>query len=186
VNWVDAVILAAILSTVFEGAAKGFLRTGIGFIALVCGFLFGMWLYPYAGGFWQNAPPYRANLQGFAAVFVAILILGAIVEWGLGKLRKDQSKSWMDRIAGAGVGLVRGVVGATVVLLIVLAFMPKPMPRPVRDSRLAPTMLSTARVFAESAPPEIKEGFRLGCEDLERITPPPIRKHMPRLPESEI
>jgi membrane protein required for colicin V production len=186
VNWVDVVILAAIVVTVFEGAAKGFLRSGIGFIAMVCGFFLGMWLYPYAGGFAQKLPPHWANLQGFAVVFVLVLVVGAIIEWILGKLRKDEGKSWIDRLAGAGMGLVRGVVGATVVLQMVLAFMPKPMPRPVRDSRFAPAMLSTARVLAESAPYEIKEGFRRGCEELENITPPPVRKHLPRLPVTEI
>jgi len=57
----------------------------------------------------------------FAALFVATLIVGGIVAWGLSKLVKWVGLGWLDGMLGTLFGMLRGVL--VVLVLVVLAGM---------------------------------------------------------------
>ena len=183
-NWLDLCLILVIAISVIEGLLKGFARTAVGFVAAGCAVLCGLWLYRPMG-FWLR--PYldskaAANAVGFAVVFVAIMILGAVAERLLAQFVHHTDLTWLDRGLGGAFGVVRGLLGAVIAVLLFMAFAPGPLSRPVTDSRFVPCLVSGARVMANAAPDEVRDGFRRARRDLEAApVPEPIKKGLARL-----
>ena len=110
-----------------------------------------------------------ANLIGFFAIFVAILVLGAIVGRILAKFFKWVGLSWLDRLLGGAFGLVRGAFIVVALVTVLLAFAPSPPPRSVVDSKLMPYTASISNILASMTPREIKEGFRETKEKAQKL-----------------
>jgi membrane protein required for colicin V production len=166
-NWVDWVLIGFVVMSVAGGFAEGFVRIGIGFAALIFGFVFASWFHGVAAGW---IAPYidskaLASLLGFLLILSAILLLGALIGWIIQRVFKLIGLSWLDRLAGAAFGVVRGVAVLSIVALMITAFFPKKMPAAVSRSQLAPYVLELSKILAEVTPYEIKNGFEQSYEE---------------------
>jgi membrane protein required for colicin V production len=168
VNWLDIVLIAALALSVVGGAAAGFAKVGIGFAAAVAGFFCGLWFYGAAGSFFLPYVSHKgiAGFLGFALIFLAFVIGGALIGKLLGTLFKWTGLSWLDRILGAAFGVVRGLVIAVAIVVALMAFAPTKPPRSVVESRFAPYVVGVAQICASLAPREVKDGV---YESYERI-----------------
>jgi membrane protein required for colicin V production len=162
-NWLDLILLVAVAVSVVSSFRKGLTREIIGLVAAIAALVLGIWLYAPAGAFLIPYVSSRwvANLAGFAIVFAAVMMLGGVVSFAAGKLLKLTGLSVFDHLLGAAFGVVRGMLLSTALVMAIMAFSPgTEPPRSVVDSRLAPYVVDTARVFASMAPRELKDGFR--------------------------
>ena len=125
--------------------------------------LLGIWLYgtagslvaPYVSSHWV------ANLAGFLIVFAVVMLAGALVSRVVGKFLRVTGLSIVDHALGAAFGFVRGALIAVALVMGIMAFWPEGRPpSAVVNSRLAPYVASSSRLFASLAPHELKEGFR--------------------------
>ena len=160
-NWMDWLLIAFLVGSVANGFQEGLVRMGIGIMALIAGFFLASWFGGMAGGW---VMPYVhvkavAGLIGYMIVFVGVLLVGTLLGALIARMLKLVGLSWMDRILGGAFGVVRGFVVVTVVAMVVTAFAPSWMPKAVNDSKLAPYVLGSARVFAAATPFEIRHGF---------------------------
>ncbi len=142
VNWIDILLVLVIGFSVLSGFTAGFARVGVGFIATILGIFLGFWCYGIAAAYVLDYVSSRAiaNLIGFFAVFIGVVLIGAVIGRLLAKLFKWIGLSWLDRLLGAGFGFLRGVVIAVALVTVLLAFAPSPPPRSVVDSKLMPYM----------------------------------------------
>ena len=161
-NWLDIVLIVIFAVSVVSGVAKGFARQVIGLAAAVAGFLCGLWFYGSAGSFLLPYVSHKgiANFLGFVLIFVAFLILGALVGKLLSVLLKWVGLSWLDRLLGGVFGLVRGLIIAIALVLALLAFWPPPPPRALVGSRVAPYVIDAAHACAYLAPRDVREGVQ--------------------------
>jgi membrane protein required for colicin V production len=161
VNWIDILLVLVIAFSVLSGFTAGFARVGVGFIATVVGIFLGFWCYGVAGAYVLDYVSKReiADLIGFFAIFIGVVLVGALIGRLLAKLFKWIGLSWLDRLLGAGIGFIRGVVMAVALITVLLAFAPSPPPRSVVDSKLMPYMLDTSNVLAALTPREVKDAF---------------------------
>ena len=95
---------------------------------------------------------------GYAALFIAALLVGGLATWLMGKLVKSTGLSGTDRILGLGFGLLRGAALACVLVLL-LGFTPLPQDAWWRESRLLP-------------------GFQRGAEWLRTWLPQAVAQHV--------
>jgi len=158
-NWLDIVLLILLAASTAGGLIKGFTRLVIGLAAAVIGLFCALWFYGAAGSFLTPYVSHKAiaNFIGFVLIFAGTIIAGAIVARLLGLLLKWAGLSWLDRLAGGAFGLVRGAVIGIALVLALMAFSPKPPPRSVVRSRLAPYFIDAAHVCAAVAPREVRE-----------------------------
>jgi len=114
VSLLDLVLVAIVGGSVVSGFLTGFARAAVGFAATVTGILFGFWFYGIPAAWIRGyvSSPTFSNVAGFLVVFFAFALLGALIGKVLSKLFKWTGLSWLDRIMGAGFGLVRGGVAA--------------------------------------------------------------------------
>jgi membrane protein required for colicin V production len=158
-NWLDYILILLCALSLAAGVAKGFAKQLIGLAAAVAGFLLALWFYGSAGSFLLPYVSHRriANFLGFVGILVGVVILGAVIGKLLSMAMKWAGLSWLDRLAGAGFGLIRGLVFAIALVLALLAFTPNPPPRSVVRSKLSPYVIDAAHACAYLAPREVRE-----------------------------
>lgn len=164
-NALDVILAGILLISVITALFRGFTRLVIGLGAAVFGVVAGIWGYGIAGSFFMPYMASRAlaNFCGFLVVFFGVLILGSLLSWVIGRLVKQVGLSWLDRLLGAGFGLVRGVLVAMAIVMAVTAFAPSDKesgaPDIMVESRLAPYIIDASNVLASIAPRELKDAF---------------------------
>src|SRR5262249_45754173 len=114
------------------------------------------WFLPHVKNAWA------ANAAGFFVIFIAVAILagvaGRIARWAV----EEGGLRWFDRVLGAGVGLVKGGLVASVIVMALAEF--GPGSKCVADSRYASYVLVVGRAAAWVAPYELREGLRQGVK----------------------
>jgi membrane protein required for colicin V production len=187
-NWLDAILLLILVLSVAAGFRKGLSHQVIGLLSVVAAIMVGLWTYGLAGA---PLAPYLssrrlANLAGFGLVFCGVLVAGGIVGFVFGKILKLTGLSFLDRLLGAGFGVLRGTMIAVALVLGIMAFSieGKP-PESVVRSRVAPYAMGTARVFAAVAPHEIREGFRRTYGEVRVAWNRTVEKELREGPEAE-
>jgi membrane protein required for colicin V production len=115
-TWVDYAVAAIVLSSALLGWWRGAVYEVLSLAAWIAAALaakaFAAGVAPHMPG-----PDAAKTAMAFAVVFVAVLMAGGIVAWGLSKLVKWIGLGWLDRLAGTAFGLLRG---ALIVLAAVL------------------------------------------------------------------
>jgi membrane protein required for colicin V production len=171
VSLLDLLVVLVIGSSVVAGVAAGFARVSIGFIAAILGVVLAFWFYGIPAA-WVHRYLHSvaaSNLIGFLLVFWAILAIGALFAKVTSKLFKWTGLSWLDRLLGGAFGLVRGALIAVVMIAVLLAFAPKPMPNWMVNSRVLPYAMEASNVIASLAPNAIKTAFRESMLELRRL-----------------
>jgi len=167
-RWPDWTIIFVILLSTIQAGAAGFFREAFGIAGLVCGYLLAAWQYHRAaawyGSFLKSGTV--AEIAGFLTIFLGVIILagiaGSIARWAV----KKSGLSFLDRILGAAVGLVRGSLVVAIVLLMMTAF--SPASRWLAGSQLVPYFLVVGRAAIWLAPSELRARFYQGLDLLHR------------------
>ena len=137
-NWVDAVMLAVVALSALAGFLRGLAREALGLVAWLGAALLASRFYgaglPLAQRWIDDVQ--LADVVCFVIVFVVILIALSVLAGLLSRLVRLSVLGGIDRILGAGFGILRGavlLVLAFIVLGIVVA--PDHWPDPVRQAR---------------------------------------------------
>ena len=169
-NLLDILLVIMIGASVAAGWMAGFARVGIGFLATVCGLLFGFWFYgiPAAWIHQHIQSVAVSNLLGFLTVLAIFNLVGALIGKLLSMLFKWTGLSWLDRLMGAGFGFVRGALIAIAFVAVLMAFTPRPLPNWMIDSQILPYAIDGSDICASLAPSGIKNAFREALTDVRK------------------
>ncbi|MBI1897760.1 MAG: CvpA family protein [Acidobacteria bacterium] len=184
----DAILAVLLVMSVVMGFTRGFIRIGIGLLATIAGILLAAWFYRLAGIWMEPIFHSRlvANVLAFWIIFALVLWLGVIASWLLGKMIGFTGLTWLDRLLGAGVGAVRGLLLAVMVVMLLVAFTPGKAPGAVVESRSAPYLIEAARLAAALTPYELKDGFRRRYEDIQKLWKDATKRNKKKLPAQEL
>ena len=104
------------------------------------------------------ADPVYLNLLSFliifCLVFIIISILGVIINYIL----KIAFLGWVDRICGAGFGILRGIFIISVLLVALTVFLPKGTPV-LKNSLLSPYVTLVSEKMAKVVSKDMKHSF---------------------------
>ena len=120
IGWVDIAMLAFLLLSVLVGLVRGVVFEVLSLVGWVVAWFCALWLTPVAlpyitlGG----AGTTLNHVIAFACVFLAVLVVWGIAARLVRTLIRATPLSAVDRLLGAGFGVLRGAV---VLLLAVLA-----------------------------------------------------------------
>jgi membrane protein required for colicin V production len=179
VNLLDVLLVVIVGASVVTGFIAGFARVGIGFIATVCGLLFGFWFYgvPAAWVHKHISSVTASNLLGFFIVFWGFMIAGALIGKLLSKLFKWTGLSWVDKAMGGAFGLVRGGLIAIALVAVLMAFTPKPLPNWMVDSQVLPYAVDASNLAAYLAPRALKDAFEESMHEIRKSWDEQMKKH---------
>jgi len=171
VTLLDFLVAVILGLSVASGFVTGFVRVGIGFLAVIGGVVVGFWNYGLAAAWVHKYVSSMAlsNLLGFFLIFTGILLLGALIGKVIAKIFKWIGLSWLDRLLGAVFGFVRGSLVVVALVAVLMAFVPKPLPNWMVDSKSLPYAMDASHRLAEMAPAGIKNAFRDSMQEVEQI-----------------
>lgn len=118
-NWLDYAILVIIALSAIISVIRGFVREVLSLIVWIGAFWIGIRFSPQAAVYLQDyiASPTLQMVTAFTILFVATLLLGALVNYLAGQLVGRTGLSGTDRIIGIVFGVARGVVVVAVLML---------------------------------------------------------------------
>jgi membrane protein required for colicin V production len=165
----DWILIALIVLSVVAAAAHGFFAELFSLGGAVLGFLLAAWQY------WRLAPlfePYvKSPAVANAAAFFSILVVVGLIAGVCAKVAtwtmKEAGLRWVDRFLGGAFGFVRGLVLATIVVLIAVTFTPEA--GWLQRSSLAGYFTLSARVVAWVAPSSVRGKFQDGVAYIRKV-----------------
>lgn len=119
-NYIDITILAFVGFFVIKGLFRGFFREVFGLVGLLAALILAT---KYMSGVtvWFNqvlrVPPTPATVLGFLVIFFGVIFLFQLLIHFFQKIFKYSMLAWLEKLAGAGVGFLKG---ATIVSLLFL------------------------------------------------------------------
>jgi membrane protein required for colicin V production len=170
VDWPDYAILAVIVVSVVVGALRGFIKEVFSLLVWAAAFLVA---YHFAGDLadlMEDAVtlPSARTAMGFSGLFIAVLLVGGLINYLLGRLVETTGLSGTDRLLGGVFGAARGLVLILAVLLV-CGFTPIPGDPWWKDSQTIQRMMPLVAWTATYLPQSVVEhlNFEPDSEDAE-------------------
>jgi membrane protein required for colicin V production len=165
-NLADLLIIIVLVVSVVSAFVKGFFVEIFSLGGIVLGLFIAAANY---GGFslWVLRVVHHraaANLIAFLLIALAVMVVAAVVGRLLRGLFRGVGLGIVDRLLGALFGLVEGCVVVTLVLMGIVAFLPRQ--DWLSNSRLAPVFLTAAHGGSQVVPFALGEEIRQGLQAL--------------------
>ena len=160
-NGFDIALLIVMGILVVVGLMKGLVRILVGFAALVAAFLVASRFHrPLAESLGRlDVSIEIVRLLCYLALFIAVMLAGAVLAFLVRKLLKVAMLSWADRLAGAALGVAAAFLAFSLLVVPIVAYAPDGAGI-LERSVLAPYVLVVADLAAQVAPDDLVDRFR--------------------------
>ncbi len=166
----DGIIGFVIVGSTIYSLVRGFIRELFLIIAILLGLIVATKFYPAVKDLllsWIHNPTI-STVMGFLLLFFLVAVLLVIVGNVASKLIHFVKMGFLDRLLGGALGVFKGVLICGIGCMIILAFIPQGEDL-LKDSTLAPGILSLTSKFFCLFPKDVKEKFE---EKLKNLNPP--------------
>ena len=158
-NWIDISVYIIIAFFVIMGLTRGLVRQVFSIGALIGGIIVGLIFYDvFALMFIKDNLVNNesiANVGAFLIVgFISYLVI-QFVGWLTSKLIGSIQLSWLNRLAGAALGIIIGAIAAFLFVSSVTLFVPQDSPV-VTNSTTIPYLNSTYETVKNKLPEDLK------------------------------
>jgi membrane protein required for colicin V production len=126
-HWPDYAVLAIIAISTLVGALRGFVKEVFSLLVWAAAFGVAYYFGGDAAAMMEDAVslPSARTAMGFTGLFVAVLLIGGLLNYLLGRLIESTGLSGTDRLLGGVFGAARGLA-LVVATLLVAGFTPIP------------------------------------------------------------
>jgi membrane protein required for colicin V production len=172
----DWVLIAIIAYSTVRAFLRGFLREVFSLVGLIAGVLFASWNYSSLSVRLHRwiTPDTTAQIVSFLLIVATIMIICALA----GKLLRTSADAiglgFVDRLLGAGFGMVRGCLLGVACMMILAAFGPRS--DWVKNSQLTPYFLAGAHGVSFVVPHNFEQQIANGAAQLKHSAPDWIKQ----------
>ena len=118
-NWLDIVLAIVLVVGIVLGLKSGLIKMVISFAGLILAiFLAGRFYVAFADKLTFISSDQVARIVAYIIIFILVMIVAAIASWLLTKLVSAILLGWINRLAGAIVGLIVAGVFCGAILAI--------------------------------------------------------------------
>jgi membrane protein required for colicin V production len=164
----DWLIVVVVLANVILAAMHGFFAEALSMAGLAVGYVVAAWQYKTLAEWLMSflKSDLLAEIFAFLIIFFTILLVFSVAGRIARKLMKAAGLSGFDRFLGALLGMVKGALVVSVVLMGLTAF--TPTSQLLEKSKLAPYFLVVGRAAIWVAPSELRARFYEGLDFLHK------------------
>jgi membrane protein required for colicin V production len=157
-HWPDYAILAVIVLSLLVGVFRGFIKEVFSLVVWAAAFAVAWKFSGDVADLMVDAValPSARTAMGFAGLFIAVLAVGGLANYLLGKLVESTGLSGTDRLLGGVFGAARGLV-LVVAVLLVSGFTPIPADPWWKESQTIQRMMPLVAWGAEFLPESARE-----------------------------
>ncbi len=122
-NWLDIIIIVALIIPAFFGAKQGLIKAALSLAGLIVGVVLASNYYQQLGrvlDFIDNEN--IASIVAFILILVVVMVIANVLAVLLKATAKAVLLGWVDRLGGAIFGLVMGALFMGAILAIVVKF----------------------------------------------------------------
>ena len=173
-NLLDIIIIAAVVFFLIRGIFRGIVRE----IGSLAGVVLGIWLanayHPQLAGLLKGLIPPGDYLPliAFALIFLVVVVVCNLLGWLFKKFFQKIFLGWVDRILGACLALLKGILLSYLIIVLVTFLAPQGSPL-VTQSRLAPFIVTSYQTIVGLIPPgfhgKLKKTFHKQKNSLNEI-----------------
>ena len=170
-TWIDWIIVIVLAASAIGGLMQGFFRTACSLVGLVFGLALASWNYPRVARFLLPLVRIETIANAVAFFLIALLVMAIFHLLGtlLGRAFRWIGLGCLDRIGGAVLGVMQGVVLVAIAILVAVAFFPRA--GWLTESRLPRQFFGALNIGTQVTPTELAERLRKGLRLLEQESP---------------
>ncbi len=170
INYLDFILLSILAYCIIRGIFRGLIKELSAIIGVFGGLYAAYSYYLYIAELlsrWIKSISYQniiSFLLIFCIIFVGINLLGTFIKYTL----KVMHLGRVDKISGSLFGLLKGVLISAVLLIALIAFLPKNSST-VTESRLSPCIIVVSKGMIKFVTKHIQERFSINNEGLKKV-----------------
>ena len=168
-NPLDMVIIVILCYCLIRGIFRGLVKEIASIIGVLAGFCAAYTYYPLLAkplARWISSTPYLNILSFmiiFCFIFILISMLGIIIKY----LLNITFLGWVDRICGAGFGIIKGILIVAIVLISLTAFLPRGAPI-IKNSLLSPNVTLISEKLVKVVSKDMKQLYEAKVKDFKK------------------
>jgi len=166
-NWLDIVLIVAIIGTTIWGLVKGFVRQVLGIAAVIAGLILAALYYrgvsDILGTVIRN--PLLANFLGFMVIFIATLVAGDLLGHLLTKAMKGPF-ALANHALGGIFGFLKAVLVCGILVFALLVF--DLAQDTLRASWVARTTFAVTKAVVNLIPQDLRAKFNSSYEEIRK------------------
>ncbi len=168
-NPLDMVIVVIMAFCLIRGVFRGLIKEISSIVGVFAGFYAA---YTYYGvvakplSRWISNSAYL-NILSFLIVFCALFILISVIGVIIKYVLNIAFLGWVDRICGAGFGIIKGVLIVSVILIPLTSFLPNNAPV-IRNSVLSPYVMLVSEKMVKVVSKDMKQQFEAKIRELKK------------------
>jgi membrane protein required for colicin V production len=170
-SWVDLAIVIVLAMATLGGLAQGFFRSICSLLGLVIGLELAAWNYGRVAALVRPIVPVEAvdNFIGFLVIALLVMAVANLVGGIVSDTVRKMGLGCVDKLGGAVVGFVQGVLLVVLVIVVTVAFFPKE--EWLADARLPRMFLGACHLSTNMTPGDLGKKMQSGLEQMERQSP---------------
>ncbi len=157
----DAIVILIILSLTVAGTVRGFTKEIINLLgniaAIFLSFNFYKVLYQQLQYVFESFPT-AGKIACFVMIYVSVLFVFFLLSVSIRGLLKIAHLTFIDRLLGGIFGFIKGVLVATVIFMLIVAFYPQ-SEKKLRNCVTYPLVQGMSETLIELTPKEFKHKF---------------------------
>lgn len=168
-NFFDIIIIIILGFGVIRGVFRGLIKELASIIGVLGGFYAAYSYYMVLARLlsrWISNAAYL-NILSFLIIFCGVLIIISILGVVIKYVLNIAFLGWVDRICGAGFGIIKGILIASVLLITLTAFLPRNAPV-IKNSILAPHVTLVSEKMAKIVSRDMKRNFTAKLAELKK------------------
>ena len=167
-NTFDIAVVVVVGALTLLGLLKGMVKQLVALAGVVAGYMVAMRFYEPASRFFTSFHPGTAKVISFIAIFVASIICAHIIGGVVGKLFGISGLGFLNRIGGGLVGFLKGCLIVSLVVMVLIAFLPANSSL-FKGSSTIKYILPVVEVMKHISPEKVKAGYNDKVEKAKSI-----------------
>ncbi len=169
-NTLDIIFIIILGTLCLRGIFRGMVREIASILGLVLAFFlannFHEQLLPHVQKFIET--PGYAKAAAYLAIFFGTMIVVFILSTLIKQFLKMIMLGWLDRIGGGGLGLAKGLLLCSVILIVLTTFL-SPRASVLSESKVAPYITMVNEAVAGFLPEDMQREFRAKSSSLKEL-----------------